>query len=78
MLLELFSEAKYNFVSLQSAVEADNLVEMIDDLADLVAMTESLIDQSQNNFDVILEVVSTTSFIVRNNDFNDTDLGEVG
>ena len=62
---------------LQSAVEANNLVEMISDLADLVAMTEALVDQSQNNFDVILDVVSTTSFIVRNNDFNDTDLGEV-
>ena len=58
-------------------MEAANLVVMIGNLADLVAITASLEDQSQNNFVVILNVVSTTSFLVGNNNFNDTDLGEV-
>lgn len=53
------------------------MVQVMDDLANLVAMTEALIDQSQNNFDVILDIVSTSSRIIREGNFTDTELAQV-
>ena len=47
-------------------------------LEELVTMTKALIDQSQNNFDVILNVISTSIRVIREGNFNDTDLGQVG
>lgn len=54
------------------------MVGIIDDLAELVAMTEALVDQSQNNFDVILSIVSTSSRVIRDGNFTDADLIQVG
>ena len=64
-------------IGAQESVEEENVVEMIADFAALVDMTEAPVDQSQRNFDVILNVLNTTSSIVSIADFNDTDLGEV-
>lgn len=53
------------------------MVQVINDLAALVAITEALVDQSRSNFDVILDIVSTSSRIIREGNFTDTQLAHV-
>ena len=52
-------------------------MERIGELAELVNITNDPIDQSQINFNVIVNVLNTTNTIVDNGDFNDTDLTQV-
>ena len=53
------------------------MVEMIREFAALVEMTDDPDDQSQRNFDVIVNVLIVTNTVVRGNDFNDTVLEQV-
>lgn len=61
----------------QNDVQEENVVERIGELAELVNITNDPIDQSQINFNVIVNVLNTTNTIVDNSDFNDTDLTQV-
>ena len=54
------------------------MVGIINDLAGLVTITKAPIDQSRNNFDVILDILSTSSRIIREGNFTDTQLAQVG
>ena len=55
-------------------VERGNVVEVMTDLSQLVAMTNSPESQTQNNFDVILNIVSKALRIVSIIDANFTDM----
>lgn len=62
---------------LQGSVAEENVVEMIEDFAALVEMTDNTVDQSQRNFDVIANVLNVTSSIVGETDLNDGNLTQV-
>ena len=55
----------------------DNVVEVMDELTQLVAQTQTLTDQSQNNFEVVVSVINTSKNIIRNNNIAESDLREV-
>ena len=55
-------------------VERGNVVEVMTDLSQLVAMTNSPESQTQNNFDVILNIVGKALRIVSIIDANFTDM----
>lgn len=52
-------------------------MEMIEDFAALVEMTDNTVDQSQRNFDVIANVLNVTSSIVGETDLDDGNLTQV-
>ena len=68
------------FIHSQEEIVDDTVVEVIVELADLVAITQPGDDQSQDNFDVILDVVEQVTDIVNmpNTTFTDANLVEVG
>ena len=55
----------------------ENIVEVIGDLAALVDITDDIEDQSQQNLDVVFNVLNVTNTIINGADLNDANLTKV-
>ena len=58
-------------------MQEENIVEVIGELAALVDITDDLEDQSQQNLDVILNLLNVTNTIINGAELNDVNLTEV-
>lgn len=64
-------------IILQENINTENVVEMLDSLMQLVAMTSALRDQSTANLEIILDVVSASRDIAGDMSLNTSQVAEV-